>query len=65
MYASIARQFTGLKLSFDLFVLNHDEYIDYKDGYSFVHEMATTGNVYEKRDALLKRCIESKNVYYD
>lgn len=51
-YASIDKQFIGLKLPFDLFVLSRDEFIGHKDRrYSFVHEMATTGKVvYEKRE---------------
>lgn len=45
-YASIAKQFVGLKLPFDLFVLSYDDYISHKDRkYSFVHEIATTGEV--------------------
>lgn len=51
MYASIARQFVGLKLPFDLFVLSYDDYSSHKDRrYSFVHEIATTGEVaYERQ----------------
>ena len=45
-YASIARQFVGLKLPFDLFVLSYDDFISHKDRkYSFVHEIATTGEI--------------------
>ena len=44
--ATIARQFVGLGLPFDLVVMSYADFLRYKDnGYSFTHEILTTGKV--------------------
>ena len=46
LYATIARQFVGLGLPFDLVVMSYADFLRYKDnGYSFTHEILTTGKV--------------------
>ncbi len=46
LYATIARQFVGLGLPFDLVVMSYADFLRYKDnGYSFTHEIVTTGKV--------------------
>lgn len=49
-YSSIARQFIGLKLPFDLVVMSVRDFNHYKENeFSFTHEIVTTGKVvYEK-----------------
>ena len=46
LYATIARQFVGLGLPFDLVVMSYADFLRYKDNeYSFTHEIVTTGRV--------------------
>ncbi len=46
LYATIARQFVGLRLPFDLVIASYEDYLYYKERrYSFIHEIATTGEV--------------------
>ena len=46
LYATIARQFVGLGLPFDLVVMSYTDFLRYKDNeYSFTHEIVTTGKV--------------------
>lgn len=46
LYATIARQFVGLGLPFDLVVMSYADFLRYKDNeYSFTHEIVTTGKV--------------------
>lgn len=46
LYATIARQFIGLKLPFDLVIMSYDKLLHYKQNkYSFTHEIVSTGEI--------------------
>lgn len=46
LYAIIARQFVGLRLSFDLVIMSYDDFLRYRENeYSFTHEIISTGEV--------------------
>ena len=46
LYAVISRQFVGLRLPFDPVILGYDDFLRHKqNGYSFTHEIVSTGEV--------------------
>ncbi len=51
MYYELSGLFIGLRLPFDLVIMNYDDFIHYKDlDQSFTHEITTTGTiVYSRR----------------